>query len=373
MLKRAEIHPVLEKSIPKVMFVQRTRSVVDRGEKSIPKVMFVQRTRSVVDRGCVTPPREIHPNTMCFLTVRAVNRSFRFVPNARVTATIRFCLAVALEKFSGKIAAHEFLFMSNHFHLVITDITGSGPAFSEFLDSLLSRALNSIRGISGTNIEKGYNRVVVHEDEKLVDHCVYTLTNPCKANLVARSRRWKGASSLDLEYGVPISVERPKFGLWAGKLAHAERKASQRSKRAEYAGRWKTPKSAEFVLSRPAVMTDLSDAELRAHIRRRVDATELELMRERKQKNWRVLGWKRVVAQHFLDIPRPEEQFGMSPNFSGSFWARVETAQRRSIFIAAYYAAIEAFRTGDLETKFPIGTWLMKRRFGLACCPIPSG
>jgi hypothetical protein len=85
------------------------------GRRSIPKVMFVQRTRSVADRHRVTPPREICPNAMCLLTVRAVNRSFRFVPTARVTATIQYCLAAALAKFSGKIVAHEFLFMSNHF------------------------------------------------------------------------------------------------------------------------------------------------------------------------------------------------------------------------------------------------------------------
>src|SRR5690606_3767174 len=153
------------------------------------------------------------------------------------------------------------------------------------------------------------NRVVVHDDEKLVDHCVYTLTNPCTANLVARSRHWKGASSLELEYGVPVSVERPKFGLWARKIAHAKREASKRSKRAKYAGRCRLPKRLGLVLSRPSVMKDLDDAGLRAHIRRQLDDRELELIRERKQKNLRVLGWKKVAAQHFLDIPRSEEQF----------------------------------------------------------------
>jgi putative transposase len=231
-----------------------------------------------------------------------------------------------------------------------------------------------MRGISGTNIEKGYNRVVVHDDEKLVEHCVYTLANPCSANLVARSRHWKGASSLGLEYGVPVSVERPKFGVWAGKLTHTQRRASQRSKRAQYAGRCKLPERVDLVLSRPPVMTHLDDAELRAHIRRQLDETELELIRERKQKNRRVLGWKNVVAQHFLDIPRPEERFGLTPSFSGkSLWARVEAAQRRSTFIADYYAALEAFAAGAFQTAFPVGTWLMKRRFGVTCCPVPSG
>lgn len=35
-------------------------------------------------------------------------------------------------------------------------------------------------------------------DERLLEHCVYTLANPCRAHLVVRSRHWEGVSSLKL-------------------------------------------------------------------------------------------------------------------------------------------------------------------------------
>lgn len=110
-------------------------------------------------------------------------------------------------------------------------------------------------------------RLVTTTAEKLVEHCVYTLTHPSAAHLVARSRDWKGISSLDFEYGVPKTFARFKRGLWAGKQAHTKRKASRRSKRAKYARPSKFPAKASIVLTRPAVMLELTDDELRAHIR----------------------------------------------------------------------------------------------------------
>jgi putative transposase len=320
----------------------------------------------------VTPPRQIEKGKLCFVTVRAVNRSFRFVPKRRVRAAIWYCLAVAIDEFADKIAVHEFLFMSNHFHLTLTDTEACLPAFMEYLDSLLARAVNALHGTSGTAIEKGYN-LVDADEETLLEHCRYTLTNPCEAHLVARARHWKGVSSLGLEYGVPVTIKRPNEGLWAGRLAHAKRSKSQRSKRAKYAGRSKLPETVELVLRRPPVMRHLSDAELRAHLRKRVEEKELEFIAARKIKGIRVTGWNKVVEQHFSTIPRPEERFGRVPSFSRkTFEARREAAKRRRQFLSAYYTALRKFIRGVLDVVFPEGTWFMKRRFGVPCCPVPE-
>jgi putative transposase len=332
----------------------------------------VQQIRSAVDHADVTPPRQIEKGKLCFVTVRAVNRSFRFVPKRRVRETLWYCLAVALEKFADRVAVHEFLFMSNHFHLTLTDTKGCLPDLMEYLDSLLARALNALHGTTGTVIEKGYN-LVDADPETLLEHCAYTLTNPCESHLVTRARHWKSASSLQLEYGVPVTIKRPKSGLWAGKLAHANRKSSQRSKRAEYAGRSKLPKEATFALQRPPVMLHLGDAELRAHVRQRVETKELEFIAERKAKGIRVMGWDKVVEQHFSTIPGPEERFGRVPSFSRSTHeARVAAAQRRRTFLSAYYEALKKYVRGVLDVAFPEGTWFMKKRFGVSCCPLPG-
>jgi putative transposase len=321
----------------------------------------------------VTPPRCIQKGQLCFVTVQAVNRSFRFVPTRKTCALIWYCYAVALQNFGSRIAMHDFLVMSNHYHLVLSDLGGCLPDFIAELNSVMSRTLNAMRGISGANIEEGYCLVAVEGDEKLIEHCVYTLANPCASDLVARSRQWKGVSSLGLEYGETVQVPRPELGLWAGKQQHVTKSNAKRSKRAARASRSKLPKVAEFQLVRPPVMLELSDAQLRAFIREKLDERELDLMRTRKRKGIGVLGWNRVVEQHFLAIPsRSREMFGTVPSFSASStWKRVEAAQRRKSFIDAYRAALETFIGGARDVLFPAGTWLMRRRYGCQCCPSP--
>lgn len=47
----------------------------------------------------MTPPRSVKHDTSHYVTVRAVNRSFRFVPRARIRAAIDYVLATVLAKY----------------------------------------------------------------------------------------------------------------------------------------------------------------------------------------------------------------------------------------------------------------------------------
>jgi REP element-mobilizing transposase RayT len=200
--------------------------------------MQMQRSVAAVDGRGMTPPRCIHQNTWFYVTVRAVNRSFRFVPKKEIRKAIRYALSVTLQEYrsNGKLVLCEWVFLSNHYHFLGIDHEGCLPDFIRDLNSLISRQLNALRGISGANIEKGYNLVEVHSAERFVEHAVYTLANPVRAFLVATTKDWKDMSSFGMQYGRPVTVERPTSGLWAGKVAHRSRRASNRSGRAKYAG-----------------------------------------------------------------------------------------------------------------------------------------
>jgi REP element-mobilizing transposase RayT len=322
----------------------------------------------------VTPPRQIHPGQLCFITVRAVNRCYRFAPTRQALDIIWYCLARTLDKYSGCIEAHEFLWMSNHYHLVLTDRGGRLPRFMEELNSLLARALNALHGIEGTTIEKGYNLVAVATDGKLVEHCVYTLSNPCKANLVERSHQWQGVSSQRLEYGVGITVERPRHGLWGGQCRHVQRSASQASKRARYGGRSKLPEKVTLVLTRPPIMPELSDSRLRSHIREQLRRREHAIIEDRRSRKLRVVGWNAATKVSVRAAPkRTEERFGTVPSYSADTnGARISAWNRRREFLERYYAALRRFVSGEWAVAFPAGTWLMKVRFGVTCCPLPA-
>lgn len=328
----------------------------------------------MVEINVVTPPRQIHPGQLCFVTVRAVNRCYRFAPNRQTLEIIWYCFARTLDKYRGCIEAHEFLWMSNHYHLVLTDRGGRLPRFMEELNSLLARSLNALHGIQGTAIEKGYNLVAVATEGKLVEHCVYTLANPCSANLVERCHEWQGVSSRRLQYGVPITVTRPNHGLWGSPCRHVDRSASQASKRALYGGRSKLPKVVTLVLTRPTIMPELTDAELRAHILALLHERERTLIDARRARRQRVVGWVAARKVSVRAAPeQTEERFGTVPSYSADTTAaRFSAWERRRKFLEHYYDALRRFISGEWTAEFPPGTWLMRVRFGVSCCPLPA-
>ena len=340
----------------------------------------------------MTPPRYIVEDQLVFVTCVAAGRSFRFLPTEAVVQLLWFVLAVVVRKYG--IAVHEVMWMSNHYHLVLTDVRGNLPDFMRELNSLISRGLNALRGSTGSNIEKGYNIVTPADDEKVVGHCVYSLLNACATHLVDRVREWTGVSSLALDYGKPMLIERPKAGLWkhAGTKERARTAGRGTSPgRARFRGRTKMPERIEFELVRPAIRPDLGDDELRALIRERVEAGELALIRERAEKGRKALGMKRVLRQSWSDTPSTSRVlFETTPRVSGrSKWARLEALGRRLDFEAEYVAARDKIvrllaaagratrsfgaRLRDLarigDVVFPHGTYLMRRRFELRCAP----
>lgn len=335
----------------------------------------MQRIRAVADIEGVTPPRQIHPGQLCFVTARAVNRCHRFAPNPRALELIWYCFAFTLSKYHGRIEAHEFLWMSNHYHLVLTDTGGCLPRFMEELNSLLARAINSLYGIRGTTIEKGYNLVVVATDEKLIEHSVYTLANPCNAHLVEHSHHWLGVSSRQLDYGRPLAIKRPNHGLWRSAQESMRRKASREPQRASVRGRSRLPEQVDLVLTRPRIKQDLSDRELRGHIRELLQERERLLVKQRRVQRLRVLGWTLATKVSFRAAPeQAEELFGLVPTFSAhTKETRISAWKRRRAFLRQYYVALRDFLAGDWTAVFPAGTWLMRVRFGARCEPLPVG
>jgi len=318
----------------------------------------------------MTAPRSVVPGRLCFVTARAVCRMFRFVPVAEVVRVFEYLFAVAAARY--RMDVHEVLCMSNHFHVLMTDVDGVLPDFMGYFNSLLARSLNAMRGTSGSVFEKEYSVVEVTDDEKAVEHAMYTLANPCSANLVRRSKQWPGFSTLRMKYGDTRAIERPRIGLWKreARVENRRRKKKRDPKRGWRRGKPSVlPDVIEFELVRPPICRALGDRELRAEILARLDARELELIEERRDRGTEVLGVARVLAQPWYGFPgRPEDLFGTSPGVSGkSKWARIEALQRRADFVLAHGVARTRFLAGERDVVWPFGTWLMRVRLGLPC------
>jgi hypothetical protein len=324
-----------------------------------------------------TPPRLIEPDATFFVTVRAIGRSCRFVPNKKVRESIDFALKATVAKFDGEIELHEYQFLSNHYHLLGTDVGGVLPKFMCEFNAQVSRQLNALRGIRGANVEKDYNLCVVDmkTGKRAFEHAVYILTNAASAHLVERSVQWLGPNSYALEYGEEQVIHRPDCGMWSGLAGHAEKAGSRRSKRARYANKIKTPEKITFRLTRPPIYQNLSDAKLRAKIRAEVKRREDALIKQRKEEGRRVLGFKRAASLRYTRLPvRKEEFFKRRPTFSADSPARrAAMAQRYAEFCEAYQEARLAWEEQLAEGRrvpcvvFPRGTWLLRQRDRVRC------
>lgn len=331
----------------------------------------MQQWDCVVDWGRVTPPVRVAPGSICLVTAQAVCRMHRFAPKRRVVRMLDYCIHLAAMKFEKQIQLHEFLFMSNHVHLLLTDVAGVLPTFMQLLDSIISRNLNAIRGITGKNFE-GYTAQIIEPDdhERQLRAAVYILNNPCAANLVSRCRHWRSTSSLALRYGDESVVKRPNDGIYQGTLAHLRGRKSKRSGRAVYA-RSKAPRVARLTLHPlpcPS-QTQLPDRKTRARVLERLAAAEDELIVKRRRRGLRVLGWRDVVATGFNAMPRSSrELFDIQPTVAASTPEFRQRAEHRiRYFREAYYAARAKFLEGVRDVVFPYGTWLVVQRYKLPC------
>lgn len=333
----------------------------------------------------MTPPRYIVQNQLCFVTCSAVGRSFRFLPTRTVVDLLWYVLAVMARRSGVQI--HEVIFMSNHCHLLLTDREGVLPDFMRDLNSLLSRGLNALRGSTGANVEKGYNIVIPADGGKVVEHAVYTLTNPCNARLVERASQWEGVTSFGFDYGETVTFSRPGSGLWkavADAVAHLRRKPTSKAGASEgrlrHAGRTTLPETVEFALVRPAIMLEQPDVALREIIRAEVNRVENELMRRNAGRS--VMGMRRVRSQAYTDTPTTSRVlFQTTPRVSGKTWARLAAVGRRLEFERAHAIARDAIAgllmqarelgrelTAKLAAiELPHGAFLLRRRYSCVC------
>jgi REP element-mobilizing transposase RayT len=125
------------------------------------------------------------PEQAGMVTVRCPFQEFKLVPTETTTMAVFFHLAECAIRYG--IQVHDFVFMSNHYHLVLTDPQGRLPDFMRDFNSAVARVLNYVAGARENvfSTERPcFVRSVGEEEaiaQSLTDRCVYTLVNPVEA------------------------------------------------------------------------------------------------------------------------------------------------------------------------------------------------
>lgn len=296
--------------------------------------------------GRMTAPRQILLGGMWLITRGCYERRFLMRPAEEVNEIILYCLAVAVKRHG--IHLHAYCFLSDHYHLVLTDPMGNLPAFLQHLDSLIARALNGHLGRWDHFFEQGsYNAVRLLEPADVLERMAYTMANPVAAGLVRRGREWPGVRSTLDQLGTSSQVIR--------KPARFFRKGGP------------LPDEVELALSCPEGLGTVE--EVRDALAKRLAEMEDDAARRLSAEGRAFLGARRAMAQSPNARPATKlPRRGSRPRVA----CRDPERRKQAIawlrsFFSEYREAWDRYARGLRNTVFPAGTYWMRVAHGVPC------
>lgn len=296
----------------------------------------------------MSSPRQVLPNSTVFISRRCDERRFLLRPDDYVTQVFLYCLAYAAAECN--IRVHGFTTLSNHFHLLATDVEGCLPVFMERCDGLLARALNAYWGRWESFFAPGsYSAVPLETPEDCLSKLTYILANPVAAGLTDHARRWMGATSVRWPFGVTRTFIR-RDGQFFGPKSDL-------------------PAEVSLTLAPLPGFEDLATSELDRLVRERVIARETEIRAEFRSAGRSFLGMDEVLRCDPESRPGTREpRRRMNPRVAGvDTEVRIKSIARWTSFTRMYRTAWLQWRDGDHTAVFPEGTWLMRVRHQAGC------
>jgi putative transposase len=296
----------------------------------------------------MTSIRRIRPGATWLVSRRVTGRQFLLRPDPWVNRILLFYLAEAAERFGIRI--HAFQFLSNHFHLVVTDPLGVLPDFIHRFDTFVAKAMNHHLGRSENfwSTERT-SMVEITTEATLVAKIIYTLANVVQAGLVHKHDAWPGlTSTIERIDGDAYIAKRPTDGYFANSSL---------------------PLEVRLELVRPAFWKGRHITKIRESLQDGLRQREKEIRAEFRAAGREFLGRARVLLQNPFDAAKSEEakkEFVPEIACLESEQRIQEIATLRE-FREAYHKARKRFVEGARKVIFPFGTWLFRVRFGAQC------
>lgn len=291
-------------------------------------------------------PRQVLPGTIYLVTRRCARREFLLRPSTITNGIIRYVLALAALRTG--VVINAFCVMSNHLHIVLTDTYANLPAFMQYVNSLVGRAVNLSLGREESFwAPNTYSAVALQTPEDVIDKVAYVLANPVAAGLVPRGRDWPGLwSDPESIGGDAVDAARPTvFFDPDGPM----------------------PACVQLRLRRPEGFASAQefDSRLREALGRLEEQAAHDLRAEKRS----FLGVRGVMAQApFERATSREPRCALKPRIAcRDKWKRIEALSRLAAFLEDYRAALAAWRRGLRDVLFPAGTYHLCRLHGARC------
>jgi REP element-mobilizing transposase RayT len=286
------------------------------------------------------------PGTTTFVTRRCSERRFFLRPSRATNEIVLYALALQAQRYG--VLVHAFCVLSNHLHLVLTDVEGRLPDFMRDLNSLIARAVNASLGrFEGFWAkDSSYSAVEPLAPSDVLAKVAYVLANPVAAGLVRRGADWPGLWTSPAQIGTTkLTVPRPKEF---------------------FDPKSYLPETVELELTVPP---GFAPEEFRTQLTAELRALEDEEGRKLAAAGRRFLGVARILTQHPFARPASgAPRFGLKPRIaSRDKWKRIEGLFRLKDWERQYQSARARWCLGIRGVVFPAGTWLLRVLHGAEC------
>ena len=240
---------------------------------------------------------------------------------------------------------HAFVFMSNHYHLLISVPDARRMAeFMRYFNSNLAREIGKLRGWRDKVWSRRYQAIVVSdEDRAQIGRLKYLLSHGVKEGLVEHPAKWPGANTVD----ALVKGETSLTGRW-------------RDRSREFQAHIATGRCAVFYNEGRVTVTPLPCWE--GHSRKWIATRVGELIET-------ILEDAPAGSPGDLTEPDPTQRPSKLKREPAPYFHCATRKMRKILyeaylwFVAAYRQAAEKLKAGQLEVPFPEGCFPPPRPF----------
>ena len=304
--------------------------------------------------------RQVKPGALVLITKKTCDDFCLIRPDGKVEWVLLYLLLHRLKRYGLEL--HAFIFLSNHFHLVVTDVKGNLPAFMRDFLSESSKAVQIALGVKRTIwSSKRYASTELLDRSTAERYIAYCQTNPTEAGLTL-PRDWPGLTSARTQFGGFLEARRPEFYC---REHRAEVIKVPLSPLPTMLGESAKDTQDRAVLSNsPEDSTEAKQAanrlcrRLQSAIDSRVEKRVEEILEKRKRnKQGELAGSSAVLKTSRWKRGNPPDR-GITPRFAGSDAdVREYASAEYKAFCSEHRDAVERYVAGETNVLFPHGTW----------------
>jgi len=285
------------------------------------------------------------PGTVHFVTNRTEHEMLFLLPTEKITNLIQCWFARSLCLYGQGLEIYAFIFLSNHFHILVNDTQGTLAAFMWYFQSNLAKAINRELGRKGRFWSREYDDVIVDGEKEFWDRYTYTLGNAVKSGLVHTAEEWLGWSSLK----GALSDGRYSFEMLNLTKLHNATRRGQKIDKSKFIDRW------SFELTPAPYLLDKMTEERKQFIEDLMRSAETEYRAKRENKP--PLGAAQILKQRPTDRPKASSFRPRIKVFCLNRERRHELLNGYRNFVGIYRETFDVYRKAASKRSRPTMEW----------------